>query len=100
MGFHFGTSRIAERRDHVGDQAHATARAERYTSRADRYSLIMSFWVVPRSLKRRRVRHPCSSATARYSASKPGLPVALIVIDVFIVLERDLLEQSVRISPR
>ncbi len=50
-----------------------------YVPRA-RYSLTMSFWVVPCSAER---GTPCSSASATYSASS-HIAVALIVIDVFI----------------
>ena len=46
----------------------------------DRYSLTMSFWVVPR---RALAGTPCSSALTTYSASNQAA-VALIVIDVFI----------------
>ena len=46
----------------------------------DRYSLTMSFWVVPRSAS---LGTPCSSALATYSASSHAA-VALMVIDVFI----------------
>ena len=46
----------------------------------DRYSLTMSFWVVPRSAVD---GTSCSSALATYSASSQAA-VALMVIDVFI----------------
>ena len=46
----------------------------------DRYSLTMSFCVVPRSSFE---ATPCSSALATYSASSQAA-VALIVIEVFI----------------
>ena len=51
---------------------------------------MMSFCVVPASAWSRRA--PCSSATATYSASS-HIAVALIVIEVFIVAERDAVEQ-------
>ena len=50
-----------------------------YVPRA-RYSLTMSFWVVPCSDAS---GTPCSSASARYSAYS-HIAVALMVIDVFI----------------
>ena len=46
----------------------------------DRYSLTMSFWVVPRKSAE---ATPCASALATYNASSHDA-VALIVIDVFI----------------
>ena len=61
----------------------------------DRYSLRMSFWVVPASAWR---VAPCSSAAATYSASSHGA-VALMVIDVFI-RSSGIPSKTVRRSPR
>jgi hypothetical protein len=61
----------------------------------DRYSLMMSFCVVPLSSRR---SAPCSSATVTYSASS-HMAVALIVIDVF-MRSRGIPSRSARMSPR
>ena len=61
----------------------------------DRYSLTMSFCVVPRSAS---TATPCSSALATYSASSHAA-VALIVIDVFIS-PGGMPSSSVRMWPR
>ena len=78
IGFHFGACSAHQaimstirRRDGSGGKM--------YVPR-DRYSLTMSFCVVPRSAS---LGVPCSSALATYSASSHAA-VALIVIDVFI----------------
>jgi len=61
----------------------------------DRYSLTMSFCVVPRSAS---VGTPCSSALATYNASIHAA-VALMVIDVFIC-PGGMWSSSVRMWPR
>lgn len=61
----------------------------------DRYSLTMSFWVVPDSLV---MSAPCSSATTWYSASS-HIAVALMVIEVFI-WSSGMSWNSRRMSPR
>jgi hypothetical protein len=60
----------------------------------DRYSLMMSFCVVPVSALR---SAPCSSATATYNASSQAA-VALMVMDVFI-RSRGMSLNRVRMSP-
>lgn len=61
----------------------------------ERYSLTMSFCVVPDSLE---MSAPCSSATTSYSASS-HMAVALMVIEVFI-WSSGMSWNSRRISPR
>lgn len=61
----------------------------------DRYSLTMSFWVVPVSLV---MSAPCSSATTWYMASS-HIAVALMVIEV-LVRSSGMPSNRVRMSPR
>jgi hypothetical protein len=61
----------------------------------DRYSLMMSFWVVPCSALK---GAPCSSATVTYRA-KSHIAVALIVIDV-LAAARSMPSNSSRASAR
>ena len=93
IGFHAGacsahqaTMSTISRRDGSGGKM--------YVPR-DRYSLTMSFCVVPRSSVD---GVPCSSALATYSASSHAA-VALIVIDVFIC-PGGMPSSSVRMWPR
>ena len=77
IGFHFGVLRtdqaiMSEVRRMLG------AGGNTYVPR-ERYSLTMSFCVVPASFA---WSAPCSSATATYSANS-HIAVALIVMDVF-----------------
>ena len=54
----------------------------------------MSFWVVPASLD---TSSPCSSASAWYMPNS-HIAVALIVIEVFIVFERELVEEHAHLA--
>jgi hypothetical protein len=93
MGFHRGTScrvqvirSVVSRIDGAGGNA--------YVPR-DRYSLRMSFCVVPWSAAR---SAPCSSATATYIA-RSHIAVALMVIEVF-MSARGMPSNRARMSPR
>ena len=93
IGFHLLTLRTAwhtrstvSRRDGSGPKM--------YVPR-DRYSLTMSFWVVPAS---RDGATPRSSAKARYIENN-HIAVALMVIEVFIS-SMGIASNSARISPR
>ena len=92
IGFHLGISAtdqaiMSEIRRRLG------AGGNTYVPR-ERYSLTMSFWVVPARVAR---GAPCSSATATYSASS-HIAGALIVIDV-LASASGMPSKSVRMSP-
>jgi hypothetical protein len=92
IGFHFGMcctdqAMVSEIRRMLG------AGGNTYVPR-DRYSLTMSFWVVPASWSR---GAPCSSATATYRASS-HIAGALIVIEV-LASAIGMPSNSVRMSP-
>ena len=93
MGFHFGISRVVNWITSLTSRMDG-AGANTYVPR-DRYSLMMSFCVVPCSRSR---DAPCPSAAATYSASNQAA-VALMVIDVF-MSANGMPSNSARMSPR
>jgi hypothetical protein len=93
VGFHFGISRVVNRITSLTSRIDG-AGGNTWVPR-DRYSLMMSFCVVPCRAAR---GAPCSSATATYSASSQAA-VALIVIEVFISAS-GIWSNSARMSPR
>ena len=93
IGFHFGISAVVNAIVSVVRRS-AGLGGKIYVPRA-RYSLMMSFCVVPCSVSR---ATPCSSASATYNASSHAAG-ALIVIDVFI-RSSGKPSNSARMSPR
>ena len=92
IGFHFGISATDQATMSV-IRRRLGAGGNTYVPR-DRYSLTMSFCVVPASVER---GAPCSSATATYSASS-HMAGALIVIEV-LASASGMPSNSVRMSP-
>ena len=93
IGFHLGRAVTAQATVSVVSRSDGPG-GKTYVPR-DRYSLTMSFWVVPRSSLE---ATPWRSALATYRPNSHAA-VALIVIEVFISVS-GIWSNSLRISPR
>ncbi len=93
IGFHFGVFSTLHAIMSVMSRIEGSG-GKTYVPR-ERYSLMMSFWVVPLSSRR---SAPCSSATVTYRASS-HIAVALMVIEVF-MRSSGMPSSRARMSPR